>query len=392
MDDKNPQDPSGQSQDESDDRVIAEAPGRGRDTGLTMIRTGDGGRVVFNAAGRVEYASSPHVVAEARQRLQSEQDRSSAAGQEPRPDVSEPAGPPAAAADRPDVPRGAPPTRVLVDEGGNVIGPAPAPTPPAGRSVFHPADIGDPQGRHQRLAAVIPLQETYLTQGHRWNVEQRWIELRPTGEPSGAGGTCEQPPPEGGDPIDRWLVTAWNPRGKDSTAPQNFAATGELVGQARALGAHPVRTAATLPPDRGWVEQTLVLRDIDEAAAVRLGWRFGQAAVTLWRGETLTIVPTGLTDDVQRETVRCVHELLPPVCPIKDTVPEHLCWRPRFCPGTSGAIHHFALRAEQRRLFVLVTGCPVCQDVGETPTIDHLNERLVVASRHGGYVWAPWEA
>ena len=105
--------------------------------------------------------------------------------------------------------------------------------------------------------------------------------------------------------------------------------------QARAVGAHPVRTVATLPPDRGWVEQTLQ----------------------------------------------------PPVCPISNSVPKHPDCQPRFCPETSGAIHYFALRAAQRRLFLLVTGCSVCGGDAKLPAMEDFGERLVLASRYGSHVW-----
>lgn len=252
---------------------------------------------------------------------------------------------------------------------------------------LEPEGIGDPVGRRARRPATVPLAESYATQEHvsvrggvRLLVRASLDETVPT-------------------PTDfylpaKWLVTAWNPWGDPSTPAENRVRTERLLAELRAAGALVSDVLATSPPDRSWVEDTVVALGLPADDVLRMARTAGQPAVTAWRDRFLTVVPTGLVDGLEEVTRPAVVEARDRTCPMRvDDVAGDRCVM-RGGPWTSGSIHAAAIWAAHRRLLLARLGCDSCDD-GARPTLGPLGSMRgpvelaepVLASRYGGYAW-----
>ena len=76
------------------------------------------------------------------------------------------------------------------------------------------------------------------------------------------------------------VVTAWNPGSIPRTAPENAAAQAALLDAVAGLGlvGWPAEGRAD---SGGWREESVCVLDMDAAAAIAMGRRFGQLAVVV---------------------------------------------------------------------------------------------------------------
>ena len=252
---------------------------------------------------------------------------------------------------------------------------------------LEPASIGDHVGRRVRRPATVPLAESYATQEHVSDRRGLRVIVRASLDEA-------VPTPTDFYLPTKWLVTAWNPWGEPSTPEENRVRTERLIGELRSAGALMSNVLATSPPDRSWVEDTVVSLGLHEEDVLRIARSAGQPAVTAWRDQFLTIIPTGLADGLEEVTRRVVVEARDRTCPMRvDDVADERCAM-RGGPWTSGSIHAAAIWAEHRRLLLARLGCAACDD-GARPTLGPLGSMRgpvelaepVIASRYGGYAW-----
>ena len=251
-----------------------------------------------------------------------------------------------------------------------------------------PANNGDADGRHVRVESEIDLAETYATQEHtslrrgmRAVVRARLDETAPT--------------PDEFYGITKWFITAWNPLGEISSLEQNVERTDHLVARINAETTVFGEVLATTPPDRSWVEDTVVFAGGTVETMVAIGRACGQPAVTAWRDQYLTVYPTGLSDEITEVTREVIVELRPQTCPMRvDDLDGARCAM-HGGPYGSRAIHASAVWATHRGLLLPRLGCDPCAD-GTEPTLGPLGKvggpiligDIGLASRYGGYVWS----
>ncbi len=250
-----------------------------------------------------------------------------------------------------------------------------------------PGVTGDPDSRHLRWPPTADVDTSYATQVH-WRREgwTRWA-LR-LGADDGA-----RPDAPVTDAA-RWIVTAWNAVGRECLVVENARAQDRLRERVSDLGGRVVDVLVTTPPDRSWVEESLLVEGLGgEDVARSVGRESGQAAVTAVLPDRLVVVPTGLVDAVRRHGGRREEVALPVTCPMRsDDVPGERCVM-HGGPWGSSAIHA-ALWWKVHRALLLRLGCGPCDD-GRGPTLGPLGRSygaiplsgLVLASRWGGYAW-----
>jgi len=122
-----------------------------------------------------------------------------------------------------------------------------------------------------------------------WLEAHLWIE-----RPDGLGWWHISPRPEGvvGDwplaaPV--YLLTAYNPRGKDLPLEENEGRLAELDAYLRSELVAAVRSIGA-SEDGSWMEPGFALIDVDEAKALAIARRFEQAAIYAWSAERLEVV------------------------------------------------------------------------------------------------------
>ncbi|MGE0818200.1 MAG: DUF3293 domain-containing protein [Candidatus Nanopelagicales bacterium] len=254
-----------------------------------------------------------------------------------------------------------------------------------------PAGLGRPDERTTRQRPNAGLIESYLTQQHTWRSPEGNVFTRPS--------TDRLPSPaelDAAAPADHWLMTAWNPLGNRRSLSENEAANDRLRADIAARGGRVVDVVATTPPDRSWIEDTLVIADVDEAVLVELALDYWQPALTALSPTTFTIVATGLVPGFKTATALRDDVVAPPTCPMRvDDEPDALCTM-RGGPWISASIHAALLWKVHRSLLLSRLGCVPCAD-GDLPTLGPLArtggpialrpDDLDLASRYGGYVW-----
>ena len=250
-----------------------------------------------------------------------------------------------------------------------------------------PQSLGLPEGRHIRVPSRTPLHESYETQQHVTLQGDRRILWR-------TGALLPPPLPTDVTPILFWLLSAWNPHGAPTTLADNLArnvALGETIAEA---GGEVSDIVTTVPPDRSWAEDTLIFRGIAPDDAVELAVRFGQPVLQAMGFDMLTIIPTGLSDDVHLVTLDCDQVTLPMTCPMRsDDIPGARC-AARGGPWVSASMVALAIWAEHRGLLLEGLGCTPCAN-GTQPTLGPWSmasgsfsvARHYIASRYGGHSW-----
>lgn len=250
-----------------------------------------------------------------------------------------------------------------------------------------PRSLSDYDGRAMRTPSPVPLHESYETQVH-------------VGGEAGARHVVRSgrllPPPRAGsfEPILFQLVSAWNPHGVPSTLTENLAHSVELANAVADAGGEVRDVCATMPPNRAWVEDSLVVRGLAPRVLVELAKNFGQPAVSLIGMDSITIAPTGLTDEVHLVTLEYDEVPLGTTCPMRtDELPGARCAR-HGGPWISASQIASGIWDTHRQLLLDRLGCVPC-DNGSRPTLGPFGKpgpptcgcHVRLASRYGGYVW-----
>ena len=254
---------------------------------------------------------------------------------------------------------------------------------------IEPAQLGHPWGRSVRLPPRVPIVESYATQVHTQILGGERLVLAPTDAPVPAYDDTV------GNPL-KFLLTAWNPMGGMATYDSNESDNRSLRAGVAQAGGVVSAEFVTTPPDRSWVEETLVVEGITREQAKQFAFDFCQPAFTIWTPECLHIEPSGRMDTMWSQRFRYSTELVPRTCPMRtDDEPGAKCVR-RGGPWTSGSITASALWQEHRRELLRGLGCDACDD-GREPTLGPLgavrgsipvgDRNLLVANRYGGYAW-----
>lgn len=254
-----------------------------------------------------------------------------------------------------------------------------------------PEGLGRPEGRTVRQRPNTSVIESYLIQQHTWRTEVGNVVTRASVE---RPITPEEI--EAAAPADHWLVTAWNPPGNRRSLSENERLNERLRSELAEQGASIEGVVATTPPDRSWVEDTLVVTGIREEAILEIARDHWQPAITALSPTTLTIVPTGILPGLRGGIALREDVVSPPTCPMRiDDEPDALCTM-RGGPWVSASIHAALLWKVHRGLLLSRLGCVPCAD-GSRPTLGPLAKTggpiairpddLDLASRYGGYVW-----
>lgn len=110
--------------------------------------------------------------------------------------------------------------------------------------------------------------------------------------------------------------------------------------------------------------------------------------------DTITIVPTGLSDEVHLVTLEREEISLPLTCPMRtDDLPGARCVI-RGGPWISASIHAASIWVTHRQLLLERLGCASCEN-GTQPTLGPLAhmrgpislEEHQISSRYSGYSW-----
>jgi hypothetical protein len=252
---------------------------------------------------------------------------------------------------------------------------------------LEPAGLGVPKGRRTRLPSEVGLAESYATQQHAWQEEGQRVILRPLDHEVPVR---EKPP---GGPT-RYLIAASNPLGRLCTARDNLRLTERLRARLTRCGADVERVVTTLPPGRGWYEDTFCVSSTSEPAMRELALELGQPAFTVWTDAALRVVPTGLVEGITSTSRGWELVTLPRTCPMRgDDHASDRCTM-RGGPWISASITAAAIWTSHRAGLVRGLGCDACAD-GTRPFAGPLGRArgviplrdVVVASRYGGYVW-----
>ena len=255
-----------------------------------------------------------------------------------------------------------------------------------------PAALSDAAGRSTRVPATVALVDSYRTQQHVW--QQGDVRMSVRLDPATV--RRDDAPPPKHDEGTRWLITAWNPWTRPLTLDENEHATRTLIADVETFGGTVLAVAATTPPERTWLEDTLVVEGLLPDVVLALARGFGQPALTALTVDTWTVVPTGITDLPVLTGCPLTSTEPSSTCPMRtDNEPDGRCLL-HGGPWTSSSIHASALWRAHRNLLLSRLGCTPCRD-GQNPTLGPFGDvvgatrvpgtHLVVASRYGGYVW-----
>ncbi len=248
-----------------------------------------------------------------------------------------------------------------------------------------PQSLGDPEGRCVRLPANATLHESYETQLHMWQRGAQRSVLR-------TGALLPPPDPSSREPIVLWLLSAWNGHGRPQTLRDNESANVALAEAIADAGGEVRDLVATVAPDHSWVEDSLLFTGIGPDVVHRLALEFGQPAFVAMGFGTVTIVPTGLRDDVHLVTLESEELTVDATCPMRsDAASSGRCVM-RGGPWTSSSIHAAAIWSTHRELMLTRLGCAPCGG-GTEPILGGPTGRPVslgdvfLPSRYGGYAW-----
>jgi hypothetical protein len=244
--------------------------------------------------------------------------------------------------------------------------------------------------------------ESYMTQSYVWRGDAGVHVLRPDAraDQTAADGAVSREGLSTADPVGVfWLVSAWNPNGRPSTERLHADRTADLQQRLISLGTRLVGELTALAEDRSWLEDVLVVTGISQVDVVTAAREAGQPTVVAWVTSAdsgqLTLVPTGLRDDVTPRTRTYVEEVVPPTCPMRtDRAIGERCSM-YGGPFGSAAISAAALWQTHRQLLLDRLGCDACAD-GNGPIAGHYGgghvsnspaSALLLASRYSSYVW-----
>ena len=190
------------------------------------------------------------------------------------------------------------------------------------------------------------------------------------------------------------FVSGWHPYGRPSTYGECQEGHDTLHNALLAVAHYPVRQAVAYPLDQTWFEETHLAAGLTDEQAVEVGRASGQAAVVRWDSVSLTVLPTGLRDDVQRSTTawRLSRQRVR-TCPVRrDDDPSGRCV-PYGGPWVSASMHAALLWQAHRTVGISLLGCDPCHDGAEPiwgPRGQALSLGLydeIIGSRFGSYGW-----
>ena len=254
---------------------------------------------------------------------------------------------------------------------------------------LRPAGIGDVEGRLIRVPAPVSLAESYATQEHTSVRHGTRVVVRATLDNPLAPMTSDD-----GFGIAKWLITGWNPLGEPCTLAENLEHNERLLERVKTGSIIFGELLHTTPPDRSWIEDTLVIAGLTTETILEIAREFRQPAITLWQDKFLTIIPTGLVEGLEAVTRELTVELRSLTCPMRIDDVEGAKCAMHGGPYGSSAIHSAAIWGCHRNLLVPRLGCGSCDD-GTVATLGpHARARgpimlddVCIASRYGGYVW-----
>ena len=244
----------------------------------------------------------------------------------------------------------------------------------------------DPGKRRFREPPAMSVQESYRHNTIRINVRGEFpIDVTPAGE--GAAFSAD-PGTIFGTESPVWIVSGCNAFGRLSTVEDQAATTEVLHEQLDVMGWiwHP---AVLMAPGREWVETGAVVLGASQDEIVSKALRHGQEAVLLWDERGISVVATGLSDDVVDGLPVAVRTSPARLgCPMRCGA-DVMCAR-QGGPFGSRAMAVATLWEQHRALLVSALGCSVCEGGvvcanGRPMAISS----TYVPSRRGGWQWGP---
>ncbi len=154
-----------------------------------------------------------------------------------------------------------------------------------------PDGIADADLRLIRGAPSGPVSTSYAQQAYRVRDEDR-VEYVPR---PAAEAAAEPLLPDLALPVH--LISGWHRDGEPSTYGPNHGGH-DALHDVLLGAAYPIVQAGAFPPDQSWYEELLLAGGLSDQQAVDSGRAAGQAAVVRWDSAALTVLPTGLRDDI----------------------------------------------------------------------------------------------
>lgn len=246
-------------------------------------------------------------------------------------------------------------------------------------SPVYPVDVNDVDLRHVARSPTEPVATSYASQRYRLTVDGAQYELTPSAEPTGM--TLDR--------LSVHLIGAWQPDARAATLSENLRRTDNLRHELTDLG-QPIRTVGVVAEDGSWFERAIAVGGLDDATATELGATFGQAAVMRIASGEVTVLPTGLRDDIERSTSPYAATVVPFSCPLRPAGSMDRCAQVGG-PYGGRAIATAVMWDEYRRVGLHVLGCDTCNDgrepIGGPPGHGISLAPIEVGSRFGGFRW-----
>jgi hypothetical protein len=244
----------------------------------------------------------------------------------------------------------------------------------------------DPGKRRFREPPPMSVQESYRHNTIRLNLPgQVPIDVIPASE---VLASSVDPSTVFGAESPVWIVSGCNTYGRLSTVDDQASSTEVLYEQLDAMDWtwHPLVLMAS---GRDWVETGAVVLGASQDEIVSKALRHGQEAVLLWDERGISVVATGLSDDVVDGLPVAVATSLALLgCPMRFGA-DGTCAR-QGGPFGSRSIAVATLWEQHRALLVSALGCTVCEGGvvcgdGQPMAISS----SYVPSRRGGWQWGP---
>lgn len=246
-------------------------------------------------------------------------------------------------------------------------------------SPVYPVDVNDVTLRHTARPPTEPVATSYSSQRYRLTVQGVHYQLTPSTAPTGTA-------------LDRMsvhVIGAWQPEGRAATLTENLRRTDQLWDELTDLG-QLIRTVGVVAEDGSWFERAIAVGGLDDAAATALGATFGQAAVVRIASGEVTVLPTGLRDDIEQSTSSYAATVVRPSCPLRPAGSTGRCAQVGG-PYGGRAIATAVMWGEYRRVALHVLGCDTCNDgraaIGGPPGHGISLAPIEVGSRFGGFRW-----
>lgn len=185
-----------------------------------------------------------------------------------------------------------------------------------------------------------------------------------------------------------WIVSGCNTYGRLSTVDDQASST-EILHERLGAMDWTWYLAVLMAPGREWVETGAVVLGASQDEIVSKALRHGQEAVLLWDERGISVVATGLSDDVVDGMPVAVATAPARLgCPMRFGA-DGICAR-QGGPFGSRAMAVATMWEQHRALLVSALGCTVCDGgvvcANRRPLA---GSALYVPSRRGGWQWGP---